>query len=126
MVGLEPVVPDGHNAPSVGSSEIQYDIGAPPVAARVDGAGDRLRLVVGGAALPGSEPERHQYRIETGDNLPDRDVALFTVSEQGHVVIMVDHGRVLLRPGRLPSSRPEASAPGAAPARHGLIGKVLR
>jgi hypothetical protein len=93
VVVEKPVVADGNDAPIVGASEIQHDISAPPVAARVDGAVDHLSCVSGDAALAAGEPERHHYGIEIRNNLPERHVARLIVGGR-HRAMIADQGRV--------------------------------
>ncbi len=93
MVVVEPVVRDGHDPPSFGSSEIQHDISASSVAARVDGAVDHLAVVAEDAALAAGEAERHQGGIESCDDLPEHHVTRLIVGGR-HLVMMVDQGHV--------------------------------
>lgn len=93
MVVVEPVVADGHDPPTVGSSEIQHHISAPSVPARMGGAVDHLSCVSGDAALAAGKTERHHHGIEARNNLSERHIARLTVGRD-HLVMMVDQERI--------------------------------
>jgi hypothetical protein len=89
VVVVEPVVADGHDPPSLGSSKIHHHICAPSVAARVDGAVDHLSCVSGNPTLAPCEAERHHHGIESCNNLFERQVSGL-IAGRRHLVMMVD------------------------------------
>jgi hypothetical protein len=104
MVVVEPVVAEGHDLPSLGSSEIQHDVSASSVAARVDRAVDHLGRVPVAAALALGESERHHHGIQRCANLARHHVARL-IAGGGHVVMMADQDR-----SRRPQLRPKERA----------------
>ena len=92
VVVVETVIVDGHDPPAFGSFEIQNDICAPSVAARVGRAVDHLLRISGDASLAAGEAQRHHHGIETGSDPPERRVSLLTIGRR-HLVMMVDLGK---------------------------------